>query len=74
MFQDRGVPPKSSNTTIRIIIQDNDDLPPKFTKGVYRTKISEFYPLSVSITKNISLRFSPINSYDSITAHNYLIP
>ncbi|KAH1022570.1 hypothetical protein HUJ04_011952 [Dendroctonus ponderosae] len=43
---DRGSPSKSSNATIRIKISDNDDLPPKFTKGVYRTRIHEFYPIT----------------------------
>ncbi|KAK9754964.1 Cadherin domain [Popillia japonica] len=43
---DRGVPQRSSNATIKVSIQDNDDLPPKFTKGVYRTKISESYPIT----------------------------
>ncbi|XP_022919668.1 cadherin-89D isoform X2 [Onthophagus taurus] len=43
---DRGIPQLSSNATIKIVVQDSDDLPPKFTKGVYRTKISENYPLT----------------------------
>ncbi|CAH0559443.1 unnamed protein product [Brassicogethes aeneus] len=43
---DRGTPPRSTNTTIKIRVTDNDDLPPKFTKGVYRAKISEFYPIT----------------------------
>ncbi|KRT84259.1 Cadherin, partial [Oryctes borbonicus] len=43
---DRGTPQRSSNATIRISIQDSDDLPPKFTKGVYRTKIPESYPIT----------------------------
>lgn len=46
---DRGIPQLSSNATIKIVVQDSDDLPPKFTKGVYRTKISENYPLTVSL-------------------------
>lgn len=48
-MQDRGMPPKSTNTTVRVTVLDNDDLSPKFTKGVYRTKITEAYPLTVSI-------------------------
>jgi hypothetical protein len=27
---------------------DNDDLSPKFSQDVYRTQVTEFYPLSVS--------------------------
>lgn len=49
MFQDRGSPPRSSNATVYVEVQDNDDLPPKFTADVYRTQIPEFYPLLVSI-------------------------
>ncbi|XP_068626137.1 cadherin-89D [Battus philenor] len=42
---DRGSPPRSSNATVHVIVLDNDDLPPKFTLDVYRTKIPEFYPV-----------------------------
>ncbi|KAF7386894.1 hypothetical protein HZH66_011346 [Vespula vulgaris] len=42
---DRGVPPKSNKTTVRITVLDNDDLDPKFTRDVYKTKIYEFYPM-----------------------------
>ncbi|KAJ8945981.1 hypothetical protein NQ318_017097 [Aromia moschata] len=44
---DRGSPPRSTNATVQIKVNDNDDLPPKFTKGVYRTKINEFYPITL---------------------------
>ncbi|XP_076254284.1 cadherin 89D [Rhynchophorus ferrugineus] len=43
---DRGSPPKSTNATVTIQVNDHDDLPPKFTKGVYRTRIQEFYPIT----------------------------
>ncbi|XP_076395482.1 cadherin 89D isoform X3 [Megachile rotundata] len=42
---DRGVPAKTTNTTVKITIVDNDDLDPKFTRDVYRAKIYEFYPM-----------------------------
>ncbi|XP_078053550.1 cadherin 89D [Augochlora pura] len=42
---DRGVPARTTNTTVRITIADNDDLDPKFTRDVYRAKIHEFYPM-----------------------------
>ncbi|XP_043259305.1 cadherin-89D [Colletes gigas] len=42
---DRGVPSKTTNTTVKITILDNDDLDPKFTRDVYRAKIYEFYPM-----------------------------
>ncbi|XP_045496729.1 cadherin-89D isoform X1 [Colias croceus] len=61
---DRGSPPRSSNTTVHIIVLDNDDLPPKFTLDVYRTKIPEFYPL---MNKRIHRELSfpqPIRAFD----------
>ncbi|KAJ2939033.1 hypothetical protein O0L34_g19014 [Tuta absoluta] len=42
---DRGSPPMSVNTTVYILVQDNDDLPPTFTYDLYKTQIPEFYPL-----------------------------
>ncbi|XP_076546955.1 cadherin 89D isoform X2 [Osmia lignaria lignaria] len=42
---DRGVPARSTNTTVKITIVDNDDLDPKFTRDVYKAKIYEFYPM-----------------------------
>ena len=29
-------------------VGDNDDLSPRFAQDVYRTQVTEFYPLSVS--------------------------
>nr|XP_034828894.1 cadherin-89D [Maniola hyperantus] len=61
---DRGSPPRSSNTTVHILVQDNDDLPPKFTLDVYRTRISEFYPiLGKRIHKELSFE-QPIRAFD----------
>lgn len=48
-FQDRGAPARTTNTTVRITILDNDDLDPKFTRDVYKAKIYEFYPMPVSV-------------------------
>ncbi|KAM3959946.1 LOW QUALITY PROTEIN: cadherin 89D [Aphomia sociella] len=42
---DRGSPPRSANTTVVIYVLDNDDLPPKFSRDIYKTQIPEFYPL-----------------------------
>ncbi|OAD62651.1 Cadherin-89D [Eufriesea mexicana] len=42
---DRGVPTRSTNTTVKITVEANDDLDPKFTLDVYRAKIYEFYPM-----------------------------
>lgn len=46
--QDRGDNAKSSTTTLMIMVKDSDDLPPKFTESIYRTKINEFSPITVS--------------------------
>ncbi|XP_046967543.1 cadherin-89D [Vanessa cardui] len=61
---DRGSPPRSSNATVHIVVQDNDDLPPKFTFDVYRTKIPEFYPiLGKRIHKELVFTH-PIRAFD----------
>ncbi|XP_026498346.2 cadherin-89D isoform X2 [Vanessa tameamea] len=61
---DRGSPPRSSNATVHIVVQDNDDLPPKFTFDVYRTKIPEFYPiLGKRIHKELVFAH-PIRAFD----------
>lgn len=48
ILQDRGSPPRSTNTSVTVLVQDNDDLGPRFTQEVYRTNITEFYPLTVN--------------------------
>ncbi|XP_063243263.1 LOW QUALITY PROTEIN: cadherin-89D [Bacillus rossius redtenbacheri] len=58
MASDRGSPPKNSTTSIRVTVLDNDDLGPKFTRDVYRTKITEFYPLTGRRVHQ-ELRFEP---------------
>ncbi|KAF5278589.1 hypothetical protein FQA39_LY00631 [Lamprigera yunnana] len=61
---DRGIPQRSTNATVKITVQDADDLSPKFTKGVYRTKLAEFYPLTGEKIHH-RLRFEPtIFAYD----------
>lgn len=64
-LQDRGFPPRISNTTVHIIVIDNDDLPPKFTQDVYRTQIPEFYPILVSgqSYREFKTRFKKLYSY-----------
>jgi hypothetical protein len=47
--QDRGTPPRNSTTSMQVSVLDNDDLSPKFSQEVYKTQVTEFYPLSVSI-------------------------
>lgn len=38
---------------LTVLVKDSDDLPPKFTEGVYRTRIQEFFPLTVSVHPHI---------------------
>ncbi|CAH0583302.1 unnamed protein product [Chrysodeixis includens] len=61
---DRGSPPRSSNATVKIVVQDNDDLPPKFTADVYKTQIPEFYPLLGKRIHKELLFPEPIRAYD----------
>lgn len=70
---DRGTPQKSSNTTAKIFVKDSDDLPPRFTEGVYRTKINEFSPLKGKPIR-IPLVFKPqilARDQDSLNATLY---
>ncbi|XP_031334592.1 cadherin-89D isoform X1 [Photinus pyralis] len=61
---DRGIPQRSTNASISIKVQDADDLSPKFTKGVYRTRLAEFYPLTGEKIHH-RLKFEPpIFAYD----------
>ncbi|XP_066581389.1 cadherin-89D [Prorops nasuta] len=62
---DRGVPAKSTNTTVRISVLDNDDLDPMFTKDVYKAKIFESYPLqeTAGIQRKINFTY-PIHAVD----------
>ncbi|XP_030768238.1 cadherin-89D isoform X4 [Sitophilus oryzae] len=61
---DRGSPPRSSNATVTIQVNDNDDLPPKFTKGVYRTRIQEFYPITGAKIHESLTFVPPIFAFD----------
>ncbi|XP_037944011.1 cadherin-89D-like, partial [Teleopsis dalmanni] len=70
---DRGTPVNQANTTITINVLDIDDLPPKFTEGVYRTKINEFFPLTGKPIR-MPLYFSPpIMAYDQDSLNATLI-
>ncbi|XP_034250844.1 cadherin-89D [Thrips palmi] len=46
MASDRGTPPLNSTTEISVSVLDSDDLSPKFTRELYRTQVTEFYPLT----------------------------
>ncbi|XP_053605613.1 cadherin-89D isoform X2 [Plodia interpunctella] len=61
---DRGSPQRSSNTTVLITVQDNDDLPPKFTRDVYRTQLPEFYPLLGKRIQQELVFEEPIKAFD----------
>ncbi|XP_067624106.1 cadherin-89D [Eurosta solidaginis] len=70
---DRGTPANQVNTTITINVKDVDDLPPKFTEGVYRTKINEFSPMT-AIPIRIPLYFAPpIMAFDQDSLNATLI-
>lgn len=58
MASDQGIPTKSSNTTVTVVVADNDDLNPKFTQDVYRTRIYEFYPMA-DRPIHLELNFTP---------------
>ncbi|KAK3923914.1 Cadherin-89D [Frankliniella fusca] len=47
MASDRGSPPLNSTTKISVSVLDSDDLSPKFTRELYRTQVTENYPLTV---------------------------
>ncbi|XP_037884780.1 cadherin-89D [Glossina fuscipes] len=70
---DRGTPANQVNTTITINVKDVDDLPPKFTEGVYRTRINEFYPIT-GMPIRIPLYFNPpIMAFDQDSLNASLI-
>nr|CAD7198727.1 unnamed protein product [Timema douglasi] len=56
--QDRGSPPRNSSTNIRVSVLDNDDLSPKFARDVYKTSVTEFYPVTGARVHQ-ELRFDP---------------
>lgn len=67
MASDRGTPPRNSSVPLRVIVADNDDLSPAFTREVYKTKVKEFYPLTVSPNLKISPIFlTETNNLDSV--------
>ncbi|EDV94334.1 GH20538 [Drosophila grimshawi] len=70
---DRGTPANQANTTITINVRDVDDLPPKFTEGVYRTRINEFYPMT-GMPVRIPLYFAPpIMAFDQDSLNATLV-
>ncbi|XP_075975934.1 cadherin 89D isoform X3 [Anticarsia gemmatalis] len=70
---DRGSPPRSSNATVHITVQDNDDLPPKFTSELYKTQIPEFYPLLGKRIHKELLFPEPIKAFDQDLGVNALL-
>ncbi|XP_026333507.1 cadherin-89D isoform X6 [Hyposmocoma kahamanoa] len=67
---DRGSPPRSTNATVHVVVQDNDDLPPKFSFDVYKTQIPEFYPLSGKRIHKELIFGEPIRAFDQDTGVN----
>ncbi|XP_046736319.1 cadherin-89D isoform X1 [Diprion similis] len=58
MASDRGIPSRTSNTTVTVLVSDSDDLNPRFTQDVYRTQIYEFYPM-LDRPIHLELNFTP---------------
>nr|CAD7597865.1 unnamed protein product [Timema genevievae] len=64
LTEDRGSPPRNSSTSIRVSVLDNDDLSPKFARDVYRTSVTEFYPVTGARVHQ-ELRFdTPLLAFD----------
>ncbi|XP_018326516.1 cadherin-89D [Agrilus planipennis] len=61
---DRGNPPLSSNAVVEVTVLDSDDLAPKFTKGIYRTKIPESFPISGRKVHQLIKFNPPIFAFD----------
>lgn len=86
MQQDRGDTAKSASTMLMVMVKDNDDLPPKFTESIYRTKINEFSPITVSCkfiffwflflyyqtAFQMHFKFTKINILSSVNIIHYL--
>lgn len=71
--RDRGIPPKQSNTTLSIFIDDVDDLPPVFTQEAYYTKVKEFFTISgKEIHKPLKID-PPIEAYDQDSLNSTLV-
>ena len=72
---DRGKPPRQANTTLVVYVKDIDDMPPIFTRAVYKTKVKESFPVTGKPV-HVPLYFEPpILAFDqdslnaSITYH-----
>lgn len=71
--RDRGIPPQQTNTTLSILIEDVDDLPPTFTQEIYFTKIKEFFTITGKpIHKALKVE-PPIEAYDQDSLNSTLI-
>ncbi|XP_059611787.1 cadherin-89D [Phlebotomus argentipes] len=73
LASDRGTPTRTSNATLKVMVRDHDDLPPKFTEGVYRTRVNEFSPLTGKAIR-VPLYFNPpIKAFDQDSINSSLI-
>lgn len=55
------------------MVKDHDDLPPKFTEGVYRTRVNEFSPLTGKAIR-VPLYFNPpIKAFDQDSINSSLV-
>ncbi|XP_039443022.1 cadherin-89D isoform X2 [Culex pipiens pallens] len=70
---DRGNPPRTANATVRVTIRDVDDLPPIFTRAVYRTKMKESYPVTGKPIHEPVYFDPPIDAFDQDSLNTTLI-
>ncbi|XP_075211152.1 cadherin 89D [Lycorma delicatula] len=70
LASDRGSPPRNSTTTLKVTVTDSDDLSPRFTHDVYRTQITEFYPITGKRIHQELKFIPPIAAYDQDQAIN----
>jgi Cadherin domain len=71
--RDRGVPPHQTNTTLSVIIDDVDDLPPVFTQEAYYTKVKEFFTITgKAIHKPLKID-PPIEAFDQDSLNSTLV-
>ena len=58
-FQDQGIPPLSSTTSLIVRVRDVDDMPPRFSLPVYRASITEDFPSTDKDQAERLVKFSP---------------
>ncbi|XP_065073124.1 cadherin-89D isoform X2 [Ochlerotatus camptorhynchus] len=73
MASDRGNPPRTANVTVRVTIRDVDDMPPIFTRAIYRTKLKESFPITGKPVHALIHFDPPIGAFDQDSLNASLI-